>query len=65
MRDFPGATVDGNPPANAGDKGSIPGLGRSPGAGRWQPIPVLPGKRHGLRSLEGYNPQHHEELVMT
>ena len=26
--DFRGGTVDGNPPANAGDTGSIPGLGR-------------------------------------
>ena len=24
--DFPGGTVDRNPPANAGDMGSIPGL---------------------------------------
>lgn len=29
---FPGGAVDGNPPADAGDKGSIPGLGRSPHA---------------------------------
>ena len=27
--DFPGGTVDENPPANAGDAGSIPGPGRS------------------------------------
>uniref|UniRef100_A0A8C6BNX3 Uncharacterized protein n=1 Tax=Monodon monoceros TaxID=40151 RepID=A0A8C6BNX3_MONMO len=26
---FPGGTVVGNPPANAGDTGSIPGQGRS------------------------------------
>ena len=26
---FPGGTVDENPPANIGDTGSIPGLGRS------------------------------------
>ena len=26
---FPGGAVVGNPPANAGDAGSIPGLGRS------------------------------------
>ena len=25
---FPGGAVDGNPPADAGDKGSIPGPGR-------------------------------------
>ena len=27
-RDFPGGAVVKNPPANAGDTGSIPGLGR-------------------------------------
>ena len=27
--DFPGGSVVKNPPANAGDTGSIPGLGRS------------------------------------
>ena len=27
--DFPGGAVDRNPPANAGDMGWIPGLGRS------------------------------------
>ena len=29
----PGGSVVKNPPANAGDAGSIPGLGRSPGEG--------------------------------
>ena len=29
LRDFPGGTVVKNLPANAGDMGSIPGLGRS------------------------------------
>ena len=28
MLDFPGGTVDTNPPANAGDTGSIPSPGR-------------------------------------
>ena len=27
-----------NPPANAGDEGSIPGLGRSPGVGKDNPL---------------------------
>ena len=31
---FAGSSVVKNPPANAGDMGSIPGLGRSPGGGR-------------------------------
>jgi len=30
---FPGGLVVKNPPANAGNAGSIPGLGRSPGGG--------------------------------
>ena len=30
---FPGGAVVKNPPANAGDQGSIPGLGRSPEEG--------------------------------
>ena len=29
MGDFPGGAVVKNPPANAGDRGSSPGLGRS------------------------------------
>ena len=29
VRDFPGGTVVGDPPANAGDMGSSPGPGRS------------------------------------
>ena len=29
LRDFPGGAVVKNPPANAGDTGSIPGPGRS------------------------------------
>ena len=32
-RGFPGGPVVENPPASAGDLGSIPGLGRSPGGG--------------------------------
>ena len=41
-----------NLPANAEDTGSIPGWGRSPGGGNWQPTPVfLPGKSAGQRSL--------------
>ena len=42
---------------NAGEAGWIPGSGRSPGGGKWQPTPVfLPGKFHGQGSLEGYSP---------
>ena len=41
-----------NPPANAGDIGSIPGSRK-----KWQLTPVfLHGKSHGQRSLVGYSP---------
>ena len=35
---FPGGSVIKNPPANAGDADSIPGLGRSPGEGNGNPL---------------------------
>ena len=36
--DFPGVSVVKNLPANAGDAGSISGLGRSPGEGNGYPL---------------------------
>ena len=36
--DFPGGSVVKNPPANAGDMGLIPGLGRSPGEENDSPL---------------------------
>ena len=66
---FPGGSGVKNPPANAGDAGdtgSIPGLGRSPGGGRWQPTPVfLLGESHGQRILAGYSPWGCKELDMA
>ena len=35
---FPGVSAGRNLPANAGDAGSIPGLGRSPGEGNGNPL---------------------------
>ena len=35
---FPGNSVVKNLPPNAGDMGSIPGLGRSPGKGNGKPL---------------------------
>ena len=35
---FPGGSVGKNPPANVGDLGLIPGLGRSPGEGKGNPL---------------------------
>ena len=53
-------------PCNAGDLGSIPGSGRSPGERKQHPTPVLwPGKLYGQRSLVGYSPWGHKESDMT
>ena len=58
-----------NLPANAGDARDvdlIPGSGRCPGGGKWQPIPkFLHGKVHGQRSLAGYSPWGPKELDTT
>ena len=35
---FPGGSLVKNRPANAGDVGSIPGLGRAPGEGNGNPL---------------------------
>ena len=61
---FPGSSVVKNLPANAGEVGFLPGLGRSPGEGNGILTPVfLPGKSHGQRSLEG--PMESQESHMT
>ena len=46
-----------NLPANAGDGGSIPGSGRSPGEGRGNSLQLFLSKEsQGQRSLVGYSP---------
>ena len=50
---------------NAGDQGSIPGLGRSPGEGNDNPLVFLPEESYGQRSLAGYSPWVHKESDMT
>ena len=51
---------------NAGDPGSIPGSGRSPGEGNDNPLPYsCLGKSHGQRSLVGYSPWGHKESDTT
>ena len=50
-------------PWNAGDLGSIPGSGSSPGEGNGNPF--LPAKSHGRRSLAGYSPWGHKESDTT
>ena len=55
--DFPGGSAIKNPPANAGDVGSIPGSGRSPGEGNGNPLQYsawkIPGTEEpgGLQSM--------------
>ena len=57
---FPGSSDGKESTCNAGDLGSIPGLGRSPGGGRGNPLQYscleIP---HGQRSLEGHSPWGH------
>ena len=54
---FPHSSVGKESACKAGDAGSIPGLGRSPGEANGNLIPVfLPGKSHGQQSLVGYRP---------
>ena len=65
-RSFPGGSAGKESAYNAGDPGSIPGLGRSPGGGSGLPIPVFwPGEFRGQRSLAGYSLWGRKELDMT
>ena len=51
---------------HAGDVGSIPGLGRSPGRGHGNPLQYsCLGKSHGQRSLTRYSPQGCKQSDMT
>ena len=55
-----------NPPANAGDSSSSPGLGKTPCSRKWQPTPIfLPWKFHGHRSLAVYSLWGHKESDTT
>ena len=67
---FPGDSVVKNPPADAGDTGSIPESGRFPGEGNgnadWRTLQeLLTGEFHGQRSLVGYSHGVAEEPDMT
>ena len=63
---FPGGSDSKEPAYNAGDPGSIPGSGRSPGVKEQHPTQVfLPGKVHGQRLLTGYSPWDYRESDAT
>ena len=60
---FPGDSASKEFVDNAGDLGLIPGLGRSPGEGNVNPLPIfLLGKSHGQRSLVGYSSWDHKRV---
>ena len=62
---FPSGPVIKNPSVSAGDAGSIPGLGRSPGERMATHSSILPWKSHGQRSLAGFSPWGCREVDMT
>ena len=57
MINRPGGSVVKNPPANAGDVGSLEKEASTP--------VLLPGKYHGQRSLAGCSPRGHKESDTT
>ena len=64
--DFPGNSADKESDCNAGDPGSIPGLGRSPGGEYGKPLQYSCLENpHEQRNLEGYGPWDHKELDMA
>ena len=65
--DLWGGAVVKNPPANAGDVGSIPGSGRSPGEEVSSPLQYscLENPHGQRRSLAGYSPWRCKELDTT
>ena len=67
--DFPGGSDGKESTCSAGDVGTMPGSGRSPGEGNGYSslnTPVfLPGESHGRRSLVSYSPWGHKEWDIT
>jgi len=60
--DFPGSTAGKESAYNAGDLGSILGLGRSPRGGHGKPLQYSCLENpHEQRSLECYSPWGHKE----
>ena len=59
---FPGGSAVENPSANAGEAGSIPGLGRFPGEGNGNQLQYSCWEINGQRSLVGYSPWGHKGI---
>jgi len=63
---FPGGSDSEESTCHAGDFGSIPGLGRSPGEGHGIPLQYSCLENpHGQRRLVVYSPWGHKESDMT
>ena len=63
---FPDGSDGKESSCSAGDLGSIPRSGRSPGGGHGNPLQCSRSENpHGQRSLAGYSPWGHQELDMT
>ena len=63
---FPGSSAGRESACNAGDPGSIPRSGRSPGGGHGNPLQYsCLVSRHGQRSLAGYSPWGRKESDRT
>ena len=63
---FPGGSDGKESACNAGDLGSMPGLGSFPGGGHGNPVQYSCLENpHGQRSLVGYSPWGGKELNMT
>ena len=64
--EFPGGSCGKESACSAGDPGSIPGLGKSPGEGRGYPLQYsCPDDPMDRVSLVGYSPWGHKESDMT
>ena len=62
---FPGGSDSKESACNAGNLGSIPGLGRSPEKEMATHPVFLPGESHGQSSLVGYSIWSSKELKVT
>ena len=61
---FPSGSVSKESACSAGGCGFDPWVWKIPRRRKWQPTPVsLPEKAHRQRSLVGYSPKGHKELV--